>query len=136
GPPPRRPHRARRQARSRERALADLVGLATCAELPEGEEAPLLDEALRARRIEPAWAVWNDPGVDWNRFELVVVRSAWDYAERWPEFMRWAEGVTRVENPLPVLRFGVDKERYLPALAAAGVRVVPTEFVRPGDQFR
>jgi glutathione synthase/RimK-type ligase-like ATP-grasp enzyme len=113
-----------------------LIGLVTCAELPAGEEAPLLDAALQAHGIEPVWAVWDDPAVDWSRFELVVVRSAWDYAERSPEFLRWAEARPRIENTLPVLRFGVDKERYLAALAAAGVPVVPTVFVRPGGVFR
>lgn len=79
------------------------------------------------------WAAWDDPAVDWARFALVVVRSAWDYAERWREFLLWAEGLARIENPLSVLRFGVDKELYLTALA--GVRVVPSEFVHPGDSF-
>ena len=63
------------------------------------------------------------------------MRSAWDYAERWADFLGWAERLAAVENPLSVLRFGVDKERYLPALAAAGVPVVPTEFVHPGEPF-
>jgi glutathione synthase/RimK-type ligase-like ATP-grasp enzyme len=92
-----------------------------------------LDPALRAAGAEPVWAVWDDPAVDWTRFDLVVVRSAWDYAERWREFLSWAEGLARVENPVPVLRFGVDKERYLTALA--GVPTVPTEFVHPGESF-
>ena len=43
--------------------------------------------------------MWDDPGVDWERFALVVVRSAWDYAERVAEFLRWAEGLPAVENP-------------------------------------
>jgi len=73
--------------------------------------------------------------VDWSAFELVVVRSAWDYAERWREFLAWAERVPRIENALSVLRFGVDKERYLAALAEAGVPVVPTSFVRAGESF-
>jgi glutathione synthase/RimK-type ligase-like ATP-grasp enzyme len=95
----------------------------------------LIDAALRARGLEPAWAVWDDGGVDWSRFDLVVVRSAWDYAERWQAFLAWAESVPRLENPLSVLRFGVDKERYLAALAAAGVPVVPTLFLGPGAPF-
>jgi glutathione synthase/RimK-type ligase-like ATP-grasp enzyme len=74
--------------------------------------------------------VWDDPAVDWTAFGLVVVRSAWDYAERWREFLAWAGRVPRLENPLPVLGFGVDKERYLAALAGAGVPIVPTTFVR------
>jgi glutathione synthase/RimK-type ligase-like ATP-grasp enzyme len=91
---------------------------------------------LRACGLAGDWAAWDDPGVDWERFDLVVVRSAWDYAERWEEFLRWAEGLAAVENPLPVLRFGVDKERYLSALAAAGVPVVRTSFVHPDEPFR
>ncbi len=63
------------------------------------------------------------------------MRSAWDYAERWREFLHWAERVPRLENPLTVLRFGVDKERYLTALAAAGVPIEPTLFLGPGAPF-
>ena len=40
--------------------------------------------------------MWDDATVDWSRFDLVVVRSAWDYAERWAEFLRWAEAVPRI----------------------------------------
>lgn len=64
------------------------------------------------------------------------MRSAWDYAERWREFLCWAERVPRIANPLPVLRFGIDKERYLRALGSEGVPTVPTEFVRHSDPFR
>jgi glutathione synthase/RimK-type ligase-like ATP-grasp enzyme len=63
------------------------------------------------------------------------VRSAWDYAERSAAFLRWAEDRPQIENPPPLLRFGVDKERYLTAVAAAGVPVIPTTFVRPGEPF-
>ena len=111
------------------------VALVTCADLPEGEESHLLDPALRARGVEPVWAVWDDRAVDWGRFALVVVRSAWDYAERWRDFLAWADGQPAIENPLAAVRFGVDKERYLAALAAAGVPVVPTASVPPGEPF-
>jgi glutathione synthase/RimK-type ligase-like ATP-grasp enzyme len=95
----------------------------------------LLDPALRARGLEPEWAVWDDPRVEWDRFALVVVRSAWDYAERWSEFLRWAERVgDAVENPLRALRFGVDKERYLTILRDRGVPIVRTSFQRPEDE--
>jgi glutathione synthase/RimK-type ligase-like ATP-grasp enzyme len=79
--------------------------------------------------------VWDDPAVDWDRVELVVVRSTWDWAERWREFLGWAEARRRIENPHEVLQFGADKERYLGALAAAGVPIVPTTFVHAGEAF-
>ena len=79
-------------------------------------------------------AVWNGD-VDWSRYELVVVRSTWDYAERRDGFLAWARSLRRVLNPLAVLEWNTDKERYLTDLAAAGVPVVPTSFVPPGAPF-
>ncbi len=40
----------------------------------------------------------------------------------------------RIENPLPVLQFGVDKERYLTILSGRGVPIVATSFERPGGE--
>ena len=37
---------------------------------------------------------------------------------------------------MPVLEWNTDKERYLTDLAAAGVPIVPTEFVAPGEPFK
>jgi hypothetical protein len=73
--------------------------------------------------------------VDWGAFDLVVVRSVWDYVPRREQFLAWAErvaSVTRLANPVPVLRWSTDK-RYLRDLQAAGVPVVPTVFLEPGD---
>ena len=110
------------------------IALATCAEVPElDEDGPALVAALAARGVEGIPAVW-DAEVDWNRFDLVVVRSAWDYAERRGEFLDWAARLPRVLNPLPVLRWSTDK-RYLAELEAAGVPVVPTLFLEPGEAF-
>jgi glutathione synthase/RimK-type ligase-like ATP-grasp enzyme len=78
--------------------------------------------------------VW-DADVDWSRYDLVVLRSTWDYAERRDAFVAWARSLPRVLNPVPVIEWNTDKQRYLTDLAAAGVPVVPTEFVAPGEVF-
>ena len=115
--------------------INSLVGLATCNEVPElDEDGPALLAALSARGVEGVPAVWDSPEVDWERFELVVVRSTWDYAERRSEFLDWAARLPRVLNPLPVLRWSTDK-RYLAELEAAGVPIVPTRFLEPGEAF-
>jgi glutathione synthase/RimK-type ligase-like ATP-grasp enzyme len=111
------------------------VALATCAEVPAlDEDGPDLVEALSRRGIEAIPAVWDDSEVDWNDFDLVVVRSTWDYAERHDAFLAWAGSLRRVLNPPDVLRWNTDK-RYLLELGAAGVPVVPTEFIGPGRPF-
>lgn len=90
--------------------------------------------ALGALGVEAEAAVW-DGDVDWARFDLVVLRSTWDYAERRAAFLDWARSLPRVLNPLPALEWNTDKERYLTDLGAAGVAIVPTEFVAPGEEL-
>ena len=34
-------------------------------------------------------ADWDDEGVDWGRFDVALLRSAWDYTERLPQFLTW-----------------------------------------------
>jgi glutathione synthase/RimK-type ligase-like ATP-grasp enzyme len=110
------------------------VALATCGEVPglDLDDRPLVP-ALAACGIEAAPAVWDDTAVDWTSFDLVVLRSTWDYAERHEEFLAWARSLRRVLNPLEVLEWNTDTRRYLLDLERAGVPVVPTEFVAPGD---
>ena len=111
------------------------VALATCAEIPELEpDDRLLLPALADHGIEGVPAVWDDAAVAWDAFDLVVLRSTWDYAERRDEFLAWARSLRRVENPVPLLEWNTDK-RYLEQLAAAGVPTVPTRFVAPRATF-
>ncbi len=112
------------------------VALATSSEIPDGDEdcAPLV-AALGALGVGAGPAVWDDPAVDWSRFDLVLPRSTWDYAERRGTFLTWAASVPRVLNPLEVLDWNTDKQRYLTDLAAAGVPIVPTAFVEPGGEL-
>jgi glutathione synthase/RimK-type ligase-like ATP-grasp enzyme len=107
------------------------IALATCAALPDLDpDDRLLAAALGGRAVP---AVWDDPAVDWDAFELVVVRSTWDYVGRREAFLAWADALgDRLRNPPEVLRWSTDK-RYLGDLAAAGLPVVETAFPGPGE---
>lgn len=109
------------------------IALATCMTLPrlhDGEQ-PLLD-ALARRGADAVPSVWDDPAVDWARFDACVIRNTWDYTHRFDEFLRWADALpVPLFNPARVLRWNAHKS-YLVELAARGVRVVPTELVRAG----
>jgi glutathione synthase/RimK-type ligase-like ATP-grasp enzyme len=115
------------------RAFALTVALATCSEVPDlDEDGPALVAALRDRGIEALAGVWDDPAMDWDTFELVVLRSTWDYAERRDEFLAWTARLPRVLNSRAVVRWNTDK-RYLDELAGHGLSVVPTRFLDPGE---
>jgi len=103
------------------------VALATCAELPDGwPDDALLLEALREQGADAGFQVWDDPDVGWEDFDLVMVRSTWDYTRRRDVFIDWARTLgEKLHNPAPVIEWNSDK-RYLADLEAAGIATVPT----------
>jgi len=74
---------------------------------------------------------WDDPTLDWAQFDVTIVRSPWDYHERYAEFLRWIDRVsvvTHLLNSPDVLRWNTDKS-YLTDLIDAGIAVIPTSFL-------
>jgi O-ureido-D-serine cyclo-ligase len=116
---------------------ADLhVALVTTFEALELDEdlAPLA-EALERAGARASMPCWDDPAVDWSSFDVALLRSTWNYAERIDEFRAWARACARqtlLLNPPDVVDWNTDKH-YLLHLHRAGVPVVPTKFVEPGD---
>lgn len=109
------------------------VALATCRELPAGDEdSAVLLAACASAGLDAEWRVWDDPAVDWGSYDLVVIRSTWDYVPRRDDFAAWAASVPRLANPAEVIAWNTDKT-YLRELAAAGVPVVPTRWLEPGE---
>jgi glutathione synthase/RimK-type ligase-like ATP-grasp enzyme len=99
---------------------------------------PLLREALAVEGLSSSVDVWNDPAVDWGRFDLVLAAFAWGYVTHREEFVAWGYEVatrTRLVNAAPVLEWGSDKA-YLLDLAAEGIPMVPTEWVLPNGTWR
>lgn len=93
------------------------------------------DELARAPLRELGWEVdsvpWDRSGVAWGDYEVVVIRSTWDYHRRPGVFLaRLAEiersGV-RLENSLATVRWNTEKT-YLRDLAERGVATVPTIY--------
>lgn len=85
--------------------------------------------ALAARGFAVGTAVWTDPAVDWSRFDAVILRSPWDYTERFEEFTTWLDKMdalgVRLVNPSSIVRWNLRKS-YLDELGLRGVSVIPT----------
>jgi glutathione synthase/RimK-type ligase-like ATP-grasp enzyme len=107
------------------------VAVATCAGENVDVDSPVLLTALHRAGLEADLCVWDDPAVDWARYDLTVLRSTWDYAPRRDEFLAWARGVERLANPYDVVAYSSDKH-YLADLAARGIPVVDTVFCDVG----
>ncbi len=106
--------------------------LVSCAELPSGDgDDDAVLPALSSLGFSVSWAPW-DSGSDFASADAVILRATWDYASRRPEFLAWCESVPSLFNPAAVVRWNTDKS-YLVELLDAGVAVVPTALVSPGD---
>ncbi|MEH6710262.1 MAG: hypothetical protein V7733_03545 [Paraglaciecola polaris] len=98
------------------------------------------DELLYAPLKQVGWQVdavsWHDTEVDWNTYDVVVVRSTWDYQQHAKAFMQC---LTRIDdssailaNSLRLLNWNVSKE-YLQDIASQGIAVVPTIWLQDFD---
>jgi glutathione synthase/RimK-type ligase-like ATP-grasp enzyme len=93
--------------------------------------APL---ARRGWHVEPV--SWRAP-VTWDEYELVVIRSPWDYQEDPSAFLAVLERIdasrARLYNPLPIVRWNICKT-YLRDLQAAGIAIVRTQWLHGLDE--
>jgi hypothetical protein len=109
------------------------IALATCAALPDLDpDEQLLLEPLRDMGVDAQPAIWDDAAIDWAAFDLVVIRSTWDYTARRDDFLAWTSRVPNIVNPAAVVAWNTDKH-YLSDMARAGVAVVPTTWLEPGS---
>lgn len=113
------------------------IALATFSELPDWEkdDRPLF-AALEERGCTIEHPSWSDPEVDWKQFDVCLLRTVWDYQERFDEFMEWIERVaseTRLLNPVEVVRWN-SKKSYLRELEDRGARCVPTVWLDAGNE--
>ncbi len=91
------------------------------------------DELAYAPLRDLGWEVeavpWRRRGVDWDRFDAVVIRSTWDYQEDPQAFLQVLERIdrsaARLHNPLELVQWNLRKT-YLLDLARRGIDVVPT----------
>ena len=118
------------------------IGLLTdVASMPLDEDLEPLTAALQALGAEVDPLPWDDASATsaprLRGFDLVVVRSPWNYHHRADAYLAEIDRmatVVAVLNEPALLRWNIDK-RYLDDLAGAGVPVVPTRFVPPGEDL-
>ena len=93
---------------------------------------------LRSQGVDVRPVVW-DSEANWNQFELVLVRTIWDYHVKIDKYLSWLDDLSKsgvvVLNPLKVLQWNYHKF-YLQELSQKGVPVAESSFIRKGDISR
>lgn len=99
----------------------------------ENTEGWFIDDDLVHEPLQQlGWKVknipWNEP-TDWNNYELVVIRSTWDYQKYLSRFKEVLEQVNQsgavLLNSLELVHWNMNKN-YLFQLEQSGIQLVPT----------
>ncbi|WP_316841251.1 hypothetical protein [Pedobacter gandavensis] len=93
----------------------------------------LLDKGLSIERV-----IWNDPLVDWGKYNLALLKSPWDYTEHLADFQQWLNQLEslgiQLLNPIDKVRWNMDKH-YLQEIADAGLPVIRSLFLEKGSHL-
>ncbi len=92
----------------------------------------LVIDILEHRGMTVEEVSWRAQSVDWNRYDLVVQRSSWDYQQAPDDYLRVLAEIerstARLENSLSIAQWNIRKT-YLRELQTAGITIVPTEWL-------
>jgi len=101
------------------------------------EDAELL-AFLKEKGLDIESLIWTDPDIDWRDYEVVILKSPWDYHERIGEFYDWLEYLqktgVRLLNPAEMVRWNSNK-KYLADIMASGLPVIPSRFLEAGSRL-
>lgn len=97
----------------------------------ENEDLKLLI-FLRGKGLEINLEVWTNQQVNWKTYDLILLKSPWDYFDQFEKFLLWLDAIEELGiallNPVDIVRWNADKH-YLKDISDAGLPVTPSLFV-------
>ncbi|WP_436514606.1 ATP-grasp domain-containing protein [Ekhidna sp. To15] len=99
-------------------------------------EDRMVMEALDSHGLKTKKVAWSDTSFNWSQTRVALFRTTWDYAEKFTAFSDWLMEVsmkTKLVNNYETIIWNLDKH-YLEDLQMAGVNIVETHFIEPGDK--
>ena len=89
----------------------------------------LIDQPMLALGWQTEVVSWRNSSVNWSDYDVVVIRSPWDYQDDMESFVKVLTNIeqssARLENSLNVVQWNINKI-YLTHLEADDVTIVPT----------
>jgi glutathione synthase/RimK-type ligase-like ATP-grasp enzyme len=99
------------------------------------EEDLQLSKFLETKGLIVKRAVWNDLQIDWKQFDVVILKSPWDYHDNFDSFILWLSDLEtagiKVLNPFKTVIWNSDKH-YLKQISDDGLPVIKSVFLEKG----
>ncbi len=97
---------------------------------------------LRAHGHEALPIVWGTNPQTLQDFDIIIIRSPWDYSAsdlNKKKFFKWLDEVERaglpIANPPILMRWLLDKH-YLRFFSACGIQIIPTQYLDAGSSLK
>jgi len=92
----------------------------------------LLARSLVAKGFTVSPVPW-DKQADWKQYNMLILRSCWNYHEKYQQFLKWLYLIEQLKvpvwNSIDLVRWNSHKF-YLADLKGKGIAIPPTEFVK------
>lgn len=102
------------------------------------DEDKILTEILINLGLEFKFEIWSDTSVQWETYTHMLVKSPWDYFDRYSEFLDWCQRIKKlgipVFNDMDTILWNSDK-KYLGDVHNEGYHIVPTRFLAKQQAF-
>ena len=95
------------------------------------KEDRLVQDALTNLGLKTSRLSWDNDNFDWSTTKAVLFRSTWDYFNRFKEFSKWLQKVSKqtiLLNSEAIIRWNIDKH-YLLDLQKKGIHIAKTHFI-------
>lgn len=90
---------------------------------------------LQTKGFDITAEIWDDPQADWNKYDVALLKTPWDYHHKYEQFKEWLDQIEllgiHLLNNFTVVRWNMDKH-YLAEIEAAGFNVIPSLFLDKG----
>ncbi len=100
-------------------------------------EDDLLVEYIKCKGLTIEKAIWNNPRVEWESYDVVLIKSPWDYFNLIDDFYAWLAKMEKKNikflNPIATIKWNADKH-YLKDIEDSGLKIAPCIFLERGKQ--
>jgi len=83
-------------------------------------------------------APWDNPKIDWREFDVLILRSCWNYHLHIDGFLSWLNDIRQLGlklwNPYQIVRWNIDK-KYLFNLEKKGIEIIPTKLMKKNSSL-
>jgi glutathione synthase/RimK-type ligase-like ATP-grasp enzyme len=101
-------------------------------------EDELLFDFLKEKNIDIEFEIWSNKSVRWESYDYLLIKSPWDYFDRYSEFLTWLKMLDKLQvkvlNSTSIIKWNSDKI-YLQEMGDKGVKIIPTMWLNKGDYF-